>query len=719
MKRTFSIIAISSVLLFGGLSVITVAPHVVRADAVTATPTTGTGAAPAAGNQPTGQDSGSGMLGFGQLMNVVIGTVVRLFAWFLGVAAITLDNSVYYTVIHIGGGSLLGNGLNSINAIGVAWRVLRDVGNIVLIFGFLAIGITTILDNDIYGGGTKLLPKLLIVAIFVNFSLFISEAIIDVSDVFATQIYTALNGGQTASSGISFSQVTNEGISSRIMSNLGLATVYNVDGDPSLLGGDHPLFVGLLAILLFLVATFVFFALALILITRFVALVFLVVVAPVGFVGLAVPRLERLAKNWWETLFQQSITAPILLLLLYIAVAVITDSHFLAAFGTNSSQALTGAVANPTPSAIASLAGIILSFIVAMGLLLAVIAFAKRMSAFGADLATSTAGKLSFGAAGWVGRKTIGRKTNQWAHSVQNSALGRTEFGRYLTTGLKYGANASFDVRGSGLLGAVPGGGVSAGKAQHGGYHHDEEESEKARLEYAKTIGQSHEQENRTKLVQDLIDSEKKEIKRIEDEFEKNERTENENVNNKKKDLAKKKAAAQALKDARANSKLVLSAAAEAARDADIRKAEEDAAKAEEEFDKAEQKLTDVRENFRKDKKTRNGRVEKWEKEKEGLSAAANQRQYAQSLDRVNENGELKNAGTRFALWATSVGHANEGARKKIIANSKKSPVELRLESIEAKAGKGAAPAANDSHGSAPAAAPTQKPAASGGGHAH
>ena len=66
--------------------------------------------------------------------------IMNLFAWLLGVAAITLDNAVYYTVV------TMGNYVNNLSAVGIVWQVLRDIGNIVLIFGFLAIGITTILN---------------------------------------------------------------------------------------------------------------------------------------------------------------------------------------------------------------------------------------------------------------------------------------------------------------------------------------------------------------------------------------------------------------------------------------------------------------------------------------------------------------------------------------------------------------------------------------------
>ena len=69
---------------------------------------------------------------------------------------------------------------------------------IIIIFGFLAIGITTILNVNWYGGKMKMLPILLVSAVFLNFSLFITEAVIDTGNLFATQFYTQINGGDPA-----------------------------------------------------------------------------------------------------------------------------------------------------------------------------------------------------------------------------------------------------------------------------------------------------------------------------------------------------------------------------------------------------------------------------------------------------------------------------------------------------------------------------------------
>ncbi len=425
--------------------------------------------------------------------------IMSLFAWLLGVAAITLDNAVYYTVV------TMGDYVSKLSAVGVTWRILRDIGNIVIIFGFLSIGIAVILDVKSYGA-TKMLPMLLIAAVFLNFSLFISEAVIDVGNLFATEFYTQINGGNPAQpvSFLSLSNIHNEGISNKIMSQLGLATIYGDALNPqngAIYKAASIWLIGFMAIILFMVAAFVMFSLAFILIARFVTLIFLIILAPVGFAGLAVPKLEKFALDWWGALFNQTITAPILLLLLYIALSVITDASFLTGLGVQSSNggaqgAWTGFMNN---SNLPGFASVMLSFIVAMGLLFAVILAAKKMSAAGAGWATKSAGALTFGLVAASGRRSLGRGSAYLSRRVRTSRFNGTNTGRLLASTFDRGAKTSFDVRASRPFNAIPFGGVDAGKAEKGGYKATKDASTKAHLDYIKSVGEAIDERGATK----------------------------------------------------------------------------------------------------------------------------------------------------------------------------------------------------------------------------
>ncbi len=446
--------------------------------------------------------------------NSVMQWIMSLFAWLLTAAGVTLDYAVYYTVVNMGG---VIDGSGGLTSIGAAWTVLRDFGNIILIFGFLAMGIATILDVEWYGFSKKMIPMLLVSAIFLNFSLFISQAVVDVGNLFATQFYTAIKGNTLSgvSSGNDFlgknGQLANESISTALMNQLGLQTFYGDTGvNTAIFKGTNQYLIGFMGIIIFMIAAFVFFSLAFILIARFVALIFLIIVAPIGFAGLAVPKLSGLANRWWGALFQQTMVAPALLLLLYVALKVITDSNFLTGFGSGTNGAWTSWT--NSPDSLGSLAGAMLSFFIAMGLLLAVMYFAKQMSAFGAGLAMKLGGMASFGVVGFAGRRTVGRAGTAAASRFRNSKYARSNIGRLFAGGLDYAAKGSYDFRGTGALKNLPLGGIDAGKAQEGGYKKIKEEAVKARINYDKTLGLTKGEDEKVKQIDEEISGYEKTI---------------------------------------------------------------------------------------------------------------------------------------------------------------------------------------------------------------
>jgi hypothetical protein len=426
---------------------------------------------PAASKIPTGEEIRNiGVVN--EILAVVMQWLASLFAWLVTAAMIVLNYSVYFTVVK------MGSYVNSIDAIGVSWRILRDLGNIVLIFGFLLIGISTIIGHEIYGWKTKMLPTLLIVAVALNFSLFAAQAVIDTGNMFATQFYKQINGGALPA----YQDLAKDNLSGKIMSQLGLANIYDAaKTDSTKLFKENSIFIGFMSILLFVVLAFVMFAIALMFIARFVYLVFLMILSPIGIAGFAFPKLESKAREWWKHLFEQTITAPVMMLLLYIALAVINDKGFLA-FGQRPEwTGATGASLN-----MGGYAAAMLSFLTAMGLLLFVIVAAKNLSAAGAGWATKTAGKLSFGVTGLAGRYTLGLGANKFGKYIKSTPLARVPLvGTGFVKGLDKLAGSSFDVRGTKVLKNFPGGSIDAGDAHKGGYKDDLKKAVESRTKYA------------------------------------------------------------------------------------------------------------------------------------------------------------------------------------------------------------------------------------------
>jgi hypothetical protein len=486
MKRflttTFIILALATSI----VSVMSVGAHIVHA---------ANAPAAAADGGASGNPNILSSADTGNVMGSVMTWFVSLFAELVGIAMIALNYAMYYTVLN------MGNYVSHLSAIGVTWRILRDLGNIMLIFGFLAVGITTILNVNWYGGGKKMLPTLLIVAVFLNFSLFISEAVIDAGNLFATQFYTQISGGPgnlpTAAT------LNNEGISDTIMSQFGLAQFYGgVTKNPDSLLHNAPWYTGFLMIILFLTLAFVLFALAFILIARFVVLILLIIVAPIGFAGLVVPKLDNTAQKWWSTLFEQTITAPVLLLLLYIALAVITDANFLTGFSSgNNAAAQSAGWLGLATGQIGGFASVFLPFLVGMGLLVAVVMVSKRMSAFGGGVATKWAGALTFGATGWAMNRTVGRAAYYASRGIrQNKTLNKINAatGRLATRGFDRVGTASFDVRGTGVLKTAD---INAGTVAKDGFAGARTRSIKDHKEEVKKIEEAYKDKGSDRFI--------------------------------------------------------------------------------------------------------------------------------------------------------------------------------------------------------------------------
>ncbi|HEX8947111.1 MAG TPA: hypothetical protein VF829_02755 [Candidatus Paceibacterota bacterium] len=411
--------------------------------------------------------------------------ILSLFGWLAGAMGTLMGATLYYTVVRMG--DLVGH----FTSIQVAWSVFRDIGNIALIFGFMAIGIATILDNATYGA-KKALASLLLVAITLNFSLFVAEFIVDTGNMFATQFYAQMYGsaGMPSSFDVSTEPVTNH-----IMTNLGLTKLYDFKNDQATQAAQagsaaqgHWFFTFFAGMLLFAITALVFGAIAIMLIARFVILLFLFIASPIGFLGLAdIPMVKEYGKKWWKALTDQTIFAPVMMLLLLVVVKVASEPQLFALAGGGSAQ---DAASVFTGAGAGQVANLLLSFSIIIGLLIASLVIAKSLSGKAAEFAMEKSGKVVFGSLGWLGRNTAGKGLQLASGKFRETKLARnTLVGRRIATTLDYGAKASFDVRGAKVAGSgLKAAGISLGTAQKGGYRAEKDAWVKQQAEYAKTL---------------------------------------------------------------------------------------------------------------------------------------------------------------------------------------------------------------------------------------
>ncbi|MBP9771398.1 MAG: hypothetical protein KBD16_00520 [Candidatus Pacebacteria bacterium] len=356
----------------------------------------------------------------------------------LGIAGVFLNKILTYTILDFS--TFVGG---NVGMLSLAWSLIRDVLNMCFIFILLWIGIKTILGLD--SGYQKLIPRIVLAGLLINFSFFFTEVMIDVSNVVTVELYQAIEEvgkSSTASiAGVPIEKI--DGLSGAFMNGLKFKI-----GDGSNLA--EKFFQLLLSSLLFLIAAFLFFVIGAMLLARFVILLILLITSPIAFLGGILPQLEAQSKKWRSTLFEQLTFAPVFMLFMLIVVLIINSQEF-----------RTGISGGATPGSpfIQGILSSLLSYSIVVGLMIAGLITAKQLAGSAGkgftEWASKKAGSLAFGGAAAAGSYTLGRvgkglAESNWANRMKasdkfiNQRIGSSVVGLGTSVG-----KASYDVRGS------------------------------------------------------------------------------------------------------------------------------------------------------------------------------------------------------------------------------------------------------------------------------
>ncbi len=388
--------------------------------------------------------------------------ILTFASFFLGIVGVFFDWVVVKTVFQFGTYFGTSDGMLT------AWGVMRDIANIGLLFGFILMGVLLILNVEGgghgHGGGIsakKAIPRLIIFAVLLNFSLFATQAVIDVANAFGST-FTALAGEVCDESGSVEECAVNNGISGQVLQMAGIGTVWDIA-----LGTDAVILLGLA--LFVIITAMVLLAAGIMLVIRVVVLSLLMVTSPIGFAGMVIPGLSGLANRWWHTLISQSFFAPVLLLLIFISLKLAESLN-------PNGDPLVAAFAGEATSLAGNLQ-VVVVFAIVIGFMLASIIAASKMGAMGASFATNAASALTFGAVtrgtnfaigGGARALRMGVQRIPFAKDSRAGKVGQVAVNRFLrpleTTNL--------DMRRAGLGTVLGAAGVSAGAkaAEHATY---------------------------------------------------------------------------------------------------------------------------------------------------------------------------------------------------------------------------------------------------------
>ncbi len=356
----------------------------------------------------------------------------------LWIAGVLFNMTLHYTLN-------LNTLLAKLPIVDIGWKVLRDLSNIVFIFIALWCGISVTLgigDNGKHAWGY--LAQMVLVALFINFSLFVSKAVVDASNVAALHFYSLIVEPPPPGKDPSF----DGGLSEAFLYGLKLSTIYNskqigsgAGFDPSeknsLIGSigntaqaklsfANIILIGFFGSLFIIVTAWVFFAAALMFIYRAVTLIMLMMLSPLAFVGLILPGASGMAHAWWSKLWSQAFFAPLYLALAYIVVRTINSPAFQGGLGMSATQSGTGFAAALTGTGPNSVA-VIFNFVMLIGLMVGSLIVAEHLGAKGSDMAMAGFEKIKGGAIGITGAAVRGAiKAPSAAVQGIGSAIGNT-----------------------------------------------------------------------------------------------------------------------------------------------------------------------------------------------------------------------------------------------------------------------------------------------------
>ena len=415
----------------------------------------------------------------------IIGWLLQFVSLITGLAAALLNGVVYYTIVNVK------DNYDNLAPLLQAWKVIRDIANMSFIFVLLYAAIMTIFGK---GSDTRrVIVGVIVAAILMNFSLFFTRLIIDTSNIFSLAFYDAIAPGSlNATGGFNWTQA---GLSTAFMNAMSLQNLYNTGETLSKMTVSSVIMVGILGSIMLLIAAFVFFAVAIMFLVRYVILILLLILSPIYFIALALPGSKTISgykKQWMDALIGQSFFAPVYLLMTWITLEVL--SGVMKAFnGTNTplSAGALQSLANGQPGQIEGAFLMIVNFGIVITLLIASLILAKKVAGQGGlGGVTNWATEKVVNFSGTFGRGTIGRVGQRVGESeylkekaATGGVLGRFAARQTLQAGRGVGS-ATFDVRGTAL-----GKQLNAGKAGgKGGFAKYREETAKKEAEFANSL---------------------------------------------------------------------------------------------------------------------------------------------------------------------------------------------------------------------------------------
>jgi hypothetical protein len=212
--------------------------------------------------------------------------------------------------------------LNMMGGIEIAWQLFRDITNVVIIGVFVFVAIMTILGSTEYGT-KRLVSRVLIVAVLINFSFLFTRVIIESTNFVSAQFARSMpNNALQVGVAQSFLQAFGiEGVWTGTSALTDRVTRETDSGWAALLYGfvGGVFLIGIAGVLLYGVV---------IISARALLLIFMLITAPLAFASFLIPKWSNQAyigwNSWWSNLLKAAMFGPILMVFLWIAMQIVS-----------------------------------------------------------------------------------------------------------------------------------------------------------------------------------------------------------------------------------------------------------------------------------------------------------------------------------------------------------------------------------------------------------
>ena len=262
------------------------------------------------------------------------GEVLKMSAWVLDTtASLTLSSQMFTT------SSFLGTG----------WALMRDISNLFFIFILLFIAIKLILGD---AHAKDMIWKVVLIAIVINFSMLVTDVIIDTSNTLALVFYNQISVTGDTSSGAketdALSQVTGNktGLVAPKQIGLSLASAFHPQaftdqnfwnglkddaGDAKVPAGTM-MTVLIVMGMVYIIAAWSFFVAGMSFLGRMVELFLLIIFSPLAFVSIIVPSMRKMEwlgwDDWFSRLLNTAFAAPLYFLMILLIALILKAGLF-------------------------------------------------------------------------------------------------------------------------------------------------------------------------------------------------------------------------------------------------------------------------------------------------------------------------------------------------------------------------------------------------------